>query len=186
MMTKEQEAELFALRENVNDENIRIKEIIKEQLYNSPEIIHVLETPDLDEDAPAEYVGVSILPFVRIPDIQYQVKNYICFQVDLIEDSYHNNAMKIANVTFVIFCESQNINTKYGIARHDLLAYLVKDIFSWSNIFGNQAKLIYDKESVTDTYYSCRTLKYEIQSPNSIVKANLMNKGRVYNNTVRK
>ena len=34
MMTKEQEAKLFALRENVNDENIRIKEIIKEELYN--------------------------------------------------------------------------------------------------------------------------------------------------------
>ena len=88
MITEEQKKELFALRDNVNDDNIRIKEIIKEKLYNSPQIINVLETPDLDEDAPAEYIGISILPFVRIPDIQYQVKNYICFQVDLIEDSY--------------------------------------------------------------------------------------------------
>lgn len=54
MMTKEQEAELFALRENVNDETIRIKEAIKEKLYHSPQIIHCLETPDLDEAAPAE------------------------------------------------------------------------------------------------------------------------------------
>ena len=123
---------------------------------------------------------------MRIPEIQYQVKNYICFQVDLIEDSYNNNVMKMANVTFVIFCESQNINTKYGIARHDLLAYLVKDIFNWSNIFGFQVKLIYDKESVTDNQFSCRTLKFELQSPNSIVKANRMNKGTVFNNQVRK
>lgn len=91
----------------------------------------------------------------------------------------------MANVTFVIFCESQNINTKYGIARHDLLAYLVKDIFNWSNIFGFQAKLIYDKESVTDNQFSCRTLKYELQMPNSIVKANSANKGTVFNNKVR-
>lgn len=87
MITKEQEKELFSLRTDVNDKNIRIKEIIKQELCNSPQLIHILETPDMNENAPEEYIGKSILPFVRIPDIQYQVNNYICFQVDLLEDS---------------------------------------------------------------------------------------------------
>lgn len=140
----------------------------------------------MNENAPEEYIGKSILPFVRIPDIQYQVNNYICFQVDLLEDSPQNKVIGIGNITFVIFCEEKNIMTKYGIARHDLLGYLIKKIFNWSNIFGNQVKLVYDKESVTDTHFSCRTIKFELVSPNSVTQAALNKSARVYNNTVRK
>lgn len=86
----------------------------------------------------------------------------------------------------MIFCEEKNIMTKYGIARHDLLGYLIKKIFNWSNIFGNQVKLVYDKESVTDTHFSCRTIKFELVSPNSVTQAALNKSARVYNNTVRK
>lgn len=187
MITKEQEQALFSLRTDVNDQNIRIKEIIKSELCKSPELIHILDTPDMNENVPEEYIGKSILPYVRIPEIQYQVNNYICYQVDLIEDSPYNKVMAIGNITFVIFCEGKNIMTKYGIARHDLLGYLVKKIFNWSNIFGNQVKLIYDKESVTDTDFSCRTIKFELLSPNSIAKTALKNKSnRVYNNTVQR
>ena len=38
-------------------------------------LIHILETPGLNEDCPEEYIGKSILPAVLIPDIQYEVKN---------------------------------------------------------------------------------------------------------------
>jgi hypothetical protein len=186
LITKEQESRLFALRTGVDDDNIRIKEIIKQKLCESQELIHILETPDLDEDTPEDYVGKSILPFVRLPEIQYEVNNYICFQVDLIEDHPYNNALGIGNITFVIFCEEKNITTKYGIARHDLLGYLVKEIFNWSNIFGNQVKLVYDKESVTDTHFSCRTIKFELISPNSLAKTMAKKNHRVYNNIVNK
>lgn len=149
-------------------------------------LIHILETPGLNEDCPEEYIGKSILPAVLIPDIQYEVKNQICFQVDLIEDMQYNNIMKTANITFMVFCETRNINTKYGIARHDLLGYLIKDLFNWSNIFGCQAKLIYDRESVVDSNFSCRTIKYELKSTNSIVKLNSNNNPYVFNNVVQK
>lgn len=186
MITKEQEDMLFALRTGVDDDNIRIKEIIKQELCASQELIHILETPDLDEDVPEDYIGKSILPFVRIPEIQYQVNNYVCFQVDLIEDHPYNNALGIGNITFVIFCDEKNIMTKYGIPRHDLLGYLVKKRFNYSNIFGHQAKLVYDKESVTDTHFSCRTIKFELISPNSLAKTVAKKSSRVYNNTVNR
>lgn len=185
MITKKQEAELFALRTGVDDPNIRIKELIKEKLCESQELIHILETPDLDEDSPEDYIGKSILPFVRLPEIQYQVNNYVCFQVDTIEDHPYNNALSIGNITFVIFCEEKNIMTRYGIPRHDLLGHLVKKIFNWSNIFGNQVKLIYDKESVTDTHFSCRTIKFELVSTNHLAQT-VAQKTRVYNNLVNK
>ena len=94
--------------------------------------------------------------------------------------------MGVINITFVVFCEGKNIMTKYGIARHDLLGHLIKHNFNWSNIFGHQVKLIYDKESVTDTHFSCRTIKFELISPNSIAKAKQNQKAHVYNNMVRK
>lgn len=53
---------------------------------------------------------------------------------------------------------------------------LIRDIFGWSNMFGMQAKLIYDRESVTDTNYSCRTLKFELTRTNSLNKAVTRNK----------
>lgn len=53
---------------------------------------------------------------------------------------------------------------------------LIRDIFNWSNMFGMQAKLIYDQESVTDTNYSCRTLKFELIRTNSLNKAVARNK----------
>lgn len=75
MITVEEEKKLFDLRKNVNDDNIRIKEIIKEKIITSNMLIHILETPGLNEDCPEEYIGKSILPAVLIPDIQYEVKN---------------------------------------------------------------------------------------------------------------
>lgn len=75
--------------------------------------------------------------------------------------------------------------TKYGIPRHDLLGYLVKKIFNWSHIFGSQVKLVYDKESVTDTHFSCRTIKFELISTNHLAKT-VANKTKVYNNLVNK
>jgi hypothetical protein len=37
------------------------------------------------------------------------------------EDVYRNEAMKVQYVQFVIFCNAEDINTEYGIERHDLL-----------------------------------------------------------------
>ena len=88
-----------------------------------------------------------------------------------------NNRIKeknIANKT--IDCHADDIKTPYGIERHDLLGYLIRDIFNWSNMFGMQAKLIYNKESVTDTNYSCRTLKFELTKTNSLNNAVTRNK----------
>ena len=54
MITKEQEERLFALKAGADDMNIRIKEIIKEKLCAAPELIHVLDTPNMDEDVPED------------------------------------------------------------------------------------------------------------------------------------
>ena len=67
------------------------------------------------------------------------------------------------------------MKTKYGMDRHDLLAYLVRDVFNWTNDFGLQFKLVYNKESTIDSDYYCRTLKFERECTNGLNKATRSN-----------
>ena len=120
--------------------------------------------------SPDDYYNVNILPYIRIPNTQDTVKNYICFSINDIEENQYNESMKEQQVQFLIFCHGDDIDTGLGIARHDLLGYFVRDIFNWSNMLGLQLKLIYDQESTLETHYSCLTIKFEATKPNHLQK----------------
>lgn len=47
-----------------------------------------------------------------------------------------------------------------------MLGYFVKDVFNWSNLLGMKLKLVYNRESIMDNDYYCRTLKFETIKPN--------------------
>ena len=83
--------------------------------------------------------------------------------------------MKTQYIQFNAICHLDDMKTGYGIDRHDLLGYLIRDIFNWTNIFGLQFKLIYNKESTIDSDYYCRTLKFEATKPNALNKAKMEN-----------
>jgi len=156
--------------QNIDDDILYAKRVIKEKLCNDLDVIKYLHNEELERvnAEPDEYFGVSILPFIRIPGTLDKVKNFICFSVDDIEDLMSNEAMKTQYIQFQIFCHADDIETGLGISRHDLLGYFVRDIFNWSNIIGLQLKLVYNRESVTDTNFSCRLLKFEATKPNSM------------------
>lgn len=164
--------------QNIDDDVIRAKRIIRAKLCEDEDIIEALHNVELEknEAPPDEYFGVNIYSLIRVPGIQDTVKNFICFSVDDIEDLDYNNALKMQVVQFVIFCHEDDIVTEYGIDRHDLLGYLIRDIFNWSNMLGLQLKLIYNRESVTDTNYYVRTIKFEAVQPNSLQKGVMNNR----------
>lgn len=168
--------------QNIDDDIIRAKRLIRNRLCNDEDIIELLNNDELkkNEAPPDEYFGVNIFSFIRVPGIQDKVNNFICFSVDDIEDSYKNEAMKIQYIQFVVFCNEKDINTSYGIERHDLLGYIVRDLFNWSDILGMQMKLIYDREGVTDTNYYTRTMKFECTMPNSLQRG-IRNNGYEFN-----
>lgn len=170
MMTEDQEKELYALRQNTDSDNIKIKEVIKQVLVNDPRIIHLLNNPNLDEECPDDYLYVNILPYIRIPDTQYEVKHFICFSTDFTTVSNMNTWVKYQHIKFIVFCWHTDVQTEYGIPRHDLIAHLIQQDFNWTNLFGVQAKLIGDKESISDTGYTCRTLTFEMKTPNGITR----------------
>ena len=160
--------------QNIDDDIIRAKRLIRDRLCNDEDIIEVLHNDRLKENEapPDEYFGTNIFSFIRVPGIQDEVRNFICFSVD--------EAMKIQYIQFVVFCNAEDINTPYGIERHDLLGYLIRDLFNWSDILGMQMKLIYNREGVTDTDFYTRTMKFECTVPNSLQRG-IMNNGYEFN-----
>ena len=159
----------------VKDDIIEMKRLIKQTLIADTDILETLHNPDIDIDSPDEFLDNNIYGFIRIPTTQDTVRNFICFTVDDIEEHRFNEVMKIQYIQFNCICHLDDMKTEYGIDRHDLLGYLIRDTFNWSNLFGLQFKLVYNKESTIDSDYYCRTLKFEA------TKLNMLNKARMDN-----
>lgn len=157
--------------QEIDDDIIKKKRLIKEMIYKDTDIIELLNNPELEPSSPDEYLDVNIYSYHRITPVQSKVKNFICFDIDDIDPSKTNQVMKQQQIVFKVFCHEDNIKTNLGGDRHDLLSYCIRDILNWSNIFGIQLKLVYNVSSVTDTEYSCRTLKFETIVPNSLKEA---------------
>jgi hypothetical protein len=154
--------------QNIEDDIIRKKRLIGELIYSDPDIIEVLDNKALDPSCPEEYIHENIFPFIRIPGIQDEAKSFITFMLDDNAAGQSNKSMKTQFLKVVIFVHKNLIKTKWGTERHDLLAYLIKDIFHLSNSLGSQLTLISDREGVTDTDYYTRTLQFEMTTPNAI------------------
>lgn len=156
--------------QNIQDDICTMKRKIKQKLISDPDILEALHA-DIPLDSPDEYLDNNIYGFIRIPQTQDTARNFICFTVDDIEQHQFNSHMKIQQITFNCICHLDEMKTKYGVDRHDLLAFLVRETFNWTNMFGLQFKLVYSKESTIDSDYYCRTLKFESEQLNSLNKA---------------
>ena len=152
----------------IDDDIIRKKRIIGEMLYSDPDIIEALDNPKIDPSCPEEMMFEGIFPFIRIPGTQDVSKSYITFMLDDMEQSPLNKTMKLQFLKVVIFVHKDLVKTKWGAERHDLLAYLVRDVFHLSNSLGLQLNLISDREGYTDADYCTRTLQFEMITPNSM------------------
>ena len=160
--------------QNINDDISAMKRQIKQTLIADTDILEVLHS-EIDIDSPDEFLDTHIFGFIRIPNTQDTVRNFICFTVDDIEEHRFNEVMKLQDVQFVVICHLSDMKTEYGIDRHDLLGYLIRDTINWTNLFGLQFKLIYNKESTIDGDYYCRTLKFQAVKPNSLNNAKMAN-----------
>lgn len=172
-LSKKEIEELKAFKQLPDNDNIRIKEIIKKKLLSNNKIIYVLNNKELAEVGAEvdEYYGVNIFPTYIINPTQSKVQNFICYDVNFDEQVRHDDRLKYCQIVFTILCEQKNITeeTTY-IPRHDLLAALILEEFNWTNYFGSQCKCISDEASVVDSDYACRTLVFQMVTPNNLVK----------------
>ena len=115
--------------QKIDDDIIRKKRLIEKILYSDEDIIEILDNPNLSPDTPEDYVGENIFGFLRVPGTQDISKNFITFIVDDMGRTPGNQVMKSQYVQFVVFVHKDLVKTKYGMARHDLISYLIRDIF---------------------------------------------------------
>ena len=158
--------------QKVNDDIVEMKRLIKQKLIADTDILESLNS-HIDIDSPDEFLDTHIFGFIRIPQTQDTVRNFICFTVDDIEENRFNEVMKTQYIQFHAICHLSDMKTEYGIDRHDLLGYLIRDTFNWTNIFGLQFKLITNKESTIDSDYYCRTLQFKAEKLNSLNRARM-------------
>lgn len=171
--TNEDIAYLKSYRNIVDYDGIKIKEQIKQQLLQNKYIIHVLNNKELEESGATaqDYFGVNILPYYLITPTQTHVENFICYTVGFREESRYNSCVKVLMITFVILCEQKNIiDLDTSLARTDLLAALIQDQFNYINYFGRKVHIVRDEESVVDSKYAARTLIFEQETDNNLVK----------------
>lgn len=157
--------------QKIDNDICEAKRAIKEKLYKDPDIIEILHNATLDPSVPDEYLDKNIFGYVRIPETITDVMNYICFDISQKQLSVANSIMKEQYYMFYVYCHENDIKTPYGIDRHDLLSYLIIDIFNYSNMFGTQLKLVSNTPGVMDSHYSSRCLKFEAVATNSLNRA---------------
>ena len=161
----------------------KVKKVIKNRLISNSDIRELLDNPDFaDTDDYASYLGVNIFPFIFIPNTISEKRNYICFKVDDINPSRfdgsnrNNPIMKVESIQFLILVHKDNTKTRYGMERHDALAFLIKQIFNWSSKdFPFRLRCVSDVEGVTDNNYASRTVTFETQDTNNLYEGRRQN-----------
>lgn len=189
-----------------DDDNIHIKEKIKSLLLHTPELLYALNEPELEKelfdedgninwDEDGEPIGEwdkyfgnesNIRPFIFFPEVQTDMKNYVCYTTSFDEIVRHNSSEKYLYITFTIFVYGVNgIDELTGIPRHDLIASIIREKIAWkgNGLALSNAIPISDKESTTDNNFIVRTMIFRAQVPNSLsVTKNgspyFVNKGR--------
>lgn len=163
-MTKEEIIQHFREYKTKSDDDIiRWKEIIKEELLNNEYILFAINSSTCSLDHPDDFFGTHIRDSLVIPEMQLRPDNFVTYQVGFTNISLKNESRKYGEVIFNIFCSNADNREKYsGINRHDLLGSLIRETFTWSNKFGFHCKLESNKEDTLDSNYARRKMIFSI------------------------
>ena len=183
--TKEDTAFLRNYRNQLDSDDIKLKEEIKQRLLNDKYIIHVLDNKELQKNdaEPDDYFGVNILPYFIIPGVQTDAMNYLCYECSAEPRSRWENVTveKYQRITFYILCHEKNIIEKTtSLARHDLLAALVTRMMNFEVFSCGRVELISDLANITDNYFITRTLIFSAKTDANLVKT-ISGKPRIVN-----
>lgn len=174
------------------DDNERYKYKIMKMLTENQDVLWTLHNKELSDkycslDKNGElilngdaYRNVSIFNFMKIPGVQSTVKNFICFEVNDIEQPRYNDSLLVKNIVFRTVSHDDDYITDWGIARQDLLAAIIQSEFDWTNIFGLHVEKVSDRGKVAENGYYYREFIYETTVPNNLVNK-AKNGGVTYN-----
>lgn len=183
MISSEIVAKFNEYKHTPDDDNIRLKNVIKKSLMECDELFYAIHNQNLiDYSNPNLDISTiekeaffgkdgNIKPYGVIPQTQTSPTNYVCYSVGFKHLLEGNTFFKYGLIRFDIYCDYKDLDDYYtGIARHDLIAAILREKFNWTNIFGLQATISTDVEDVTNKDYACRKLIFELPEIRNAVK----------------
>lgn len=149
---------------------IYAKNKIFKDLCKDSDIFELLNNTQLKEKeaVPEDYFYINIFPFLKIPETQSKVYNFICFEIDDLEDYVSNNVFMRRQIKFRVVSHKDDVRTPYGIPRQDLMAMLIDERMQWTEIFGSRLKKVYDAGKTSENGYYYRNMYYEQVTPNNL------------------
>ena len=153
---------------------------IMKMLTEDEDLISTLNNKELEGHKGDDYRFVNIFNFLKIPDTQSTVKNFICFEVNDVEQPRYSEGLMKKYIVFRTVSHEDEVKTDYGVARQDLLALIIKNKFDWSQVFGMHIEKIQDYGKISENGYYYREFVYETTTVN-----NLVNKAKAINNIGR-
>lgn len=170
-----------------NGDIIRAKHILETTFNEDPDLKEVLNIPELkpilqfaDPEHPTEkelrdraeteiynqnLIRKQICPWLKLNNLQKDVSNYILYDVLDYSIARYDREIKYQQVEVMCVVHEQNMETEYGVARHDLLGFIIKDLLNLSNCLGTQLVCIYDQPEIIDDVFYCRVLKFQHETP---------------------
>lgn len=179
----EDRIQLFSKAQVSGFDNITLyKDIILSDLQKDSDLLELLDNSSLSPARPQDYIDTNIFSYLRIPDSQSVVKNFVCFELDEVDTLIGNQYKAVYDLTFRCIVHESEVTTPWGINRHDLIGAIIKDRYNYSNLIGNQLVKIVDKGYITEgNVYYYRVLKFQTVQNNEIrhiQKLNLLDQNR--------
>lgn len=147
-----------------------IKDAIIKALVDDPEIVSVIDAPDVDPDEADQLIGKQIFRYNQNPNTIKQAQTFITVIVDLIQN-YYNKHFVIADIEIGIYSHESRMDIKDrpGIIdnRNDYLSILIDKKFNGKYLAGfGEMELYENREGSLVTDYLYRRLTFNIQDIN--------------------
>lgn len=153
---------------NNYDDIFRYKYKIMSKLTSNQDLLRTLHNDELEGNDKVIngdlYRNVNIFDFMKLPDAESKVKNYVCFEVN----DFGYGDMLNKKIVFRTVSHIDDCKTDWGISRQDLLASIIKNEFDWSNMFGMHIEKENDSGYVSSNNYYYREITYKATTPNNI------------------
>lgn len=112
----------------------------------------------------------QIVPWIKLNDVQKEVLNFVMFDIWDQTDRYGRGGKAVKNqlIEVYVVVHEDDMMTEYGIARTDLLSYIIRDLLCWTNAMGRQLWCYEDKPMIMDSAYYIRRMRFFVKAPNVV------------------